>query len=82
MKIPDTPSQVLNAPSHLTNTPLHCRMFCRGVIFVTNLRIFLAYNLQPKKCGVVQKMTNMRYVYLGSSFNFLHYYCIRQIDID
>ena len=36
---------------------------CRYTIFVANLRIFLAYNLQAKKCSGVQKMTNIRYVF-------------------
>ena len=42
--------------------PFWFTLFCRDVIFVANLRIFLAYNLQAKKCGGVQKMTNIRYV--------------------
>ena len=32
-------------------------LFCRYAISVPNLRIFVAYNLQAKKCGGVQKMT-------------------------
>ena len=36
-------------------------LFCCDAIFVANLRTFLAYNSQAKKCGGVQKMTNMRY---------------------
>ena len=36
-------------------------LFCRDAIFVANLRTFLAYNLQAKKCGGVQKITNIRY---------------------
>ena len=38
-------------------------LFCREAIFVANLRTFLAYNFQVKKCGGVQKMTNVRYDY-------------------
>ena len=37
-------------------------LFCREAIFVANLRTFLAYNLQAKKCSGVQKMTNIMYV--------------------
>ena len=37
-------------------------LFCRDAIFVANLRTFLAYNLQAKKCGRVQKMTNMVWI--------------------
>ena len=36
-------------------------LFYCDAIFVANLRTFLAYNLQAKKCGGVQKMTNIRY---------------------
>ena len=75
MKIPDTPSQVLNAPSHATNTSFQCRRhqvrqpkqqvhqpkhqirpMLIYAIFVTNLRTFLAYNLDANKCGGVQKV--------------------------
>ena len=77
MKILDTPSQVLNAPSHVTNTPSQCRrhqlrqpkqqirptnLSCFVEMqFLSHLRTFLVYNLQDKKCGVVQKMINTRY---------------------
>ena len=37
------------------------RGFVARQFFVANLRTFLAYNLQAKKCGGVQKMTNIRY---------------------
>ena len=36
-------------------------LFCREVIFVANLRTFLAYFLQAKKYGGVPKRTNIRY---------------------
>ena len=76
MKIPDTPFQVLHAPSHVTNTPSQCRRHqirqpkqqvhqpkqqVRPISIAANLRTFPAYNLQAKKCGGVQKMTNIRY---------------------
>ena len=37
------------------------RRFVAKQFFVVNLCTFLAYNLQAKKCGGVQKITNMRY---------------------
>ena len=39
----------------------HFPLFCRDAIFVANLRTFLAYKIQAKKCSGVHKMTNMRY---------------------
>ena len=80
MLIPDTPSQALNAPSHVTNTPsqvcqlkqqvrpILTRLFCLDAVFVANLRTFLAYILQTKKCGGIQKMTNMRYDHNTGNF--------------
>ena len=50
------------ASTKTASTPnICCMLFCRDAIFVANLRTFLAYNLQAKKWGGVQKMTNMRY---------------------
>ena len=49
------------------------RLTCRDAIFVANLRTFLAYNLHAKKCGGIQKITNMRYANVIQSLKaFLH----------
>ena len=39
------------------------RCFIAMQFFAANLRTFLAYNLQTKKCAGVQKMTNTRYAH-------------------
>jgi len=51
-------------------------LFCREVIFVANLRTFLAYFLQAKKYGGVPKRTNIRYEYTRMYTKILVYYSI------
>ena len=77
-RIPGTPTQVLNARSHVTKiacTPtktastanIDLRCYVARQFFVANLRTFLAYNLQAKKCSGVQKNTNIRYEHTFAS---------------
>ena len=52
-------------PSKTASTPnIDLRCFVARQFFVANLRTFLVYNLQAKKCGGIQKMTNIRYAQL------------------
>ena len=94
MNIQDTSSQVLNAPSHATNTQSQCKrhqvrqpkqqvrqpkqhvlpISIYAVLSRCNLRTFLAFNFHAKKCGGVQKMTNIR-------FECMVYSPLKYIDI-
>ena len=61
-KIAGTPTKTASTPAKTASTPnIDLRGFVARQFFVANLRTFLAYNLQAKKCGGVQKMTNIRY---------------------
>ena len=68
-RIPSTPTKITSTPTKTATTPTKtastpnidlCGFVARH-FFVANLRTFMAYNLQAKKYGDVQKMTNIRY---------------------
>ena len=64
-RTPSEPTKIVSTPTKTastTNIDLCC--FVARQIFVANLRTFLVYNLQAKKCSGIQKMTNIRYAQL------------------
>ena len=69
-RIPSTPTKTVSSPTKTASTPnIDLRCFVARQFFVAKLRTFLAYNLQAKNYGGVQKMTKMRY-------DQLHHICL------
>ena len=68
-RTPSTPTKIAGTPTKTTSMPaktasrpnIDLHGFVARQFFVANLRTSLAYNLQAKNCGGVQKMTIMRY---------------------